>query len=172
MMDSQPAIAARGFSKTFAGRTVLRSVDLDVRPGEVHGLLGQNGSGKSTLIKILAGFHHPDDGASLTVGGVDVPLPLRPGGARRHGMSFVHQDLGLAPDMTVLENFRVGQYDTHFAWRVSWRDERRIVRDALRRFDAGCDPDALVSSLSEVERAIVAIVRALLSTRWIVSGSW
>jgi ribose transport system ATP-binding protein len=165
MMDAPAVIAARNFSKTFTGRTVLQSVDLDVLPGEVHGLLGQNGSGKSTLIKILAGFHHPDEGASLTVRGSDVPLPLRPGGARRHGMSFVHQDLGLAAELTVLENFRVGLYDTRLAWRVNWREERRIVRAALRRYGARCEPDALVSSLGEVDRAMVAIARALEELR-------
>ena len=165
VMDAPPVIAARNFSKTFSGRTVLQCVDLDVFPGEVHGLLGQNGSGKSTFIKILAGFHHPDDGASLTVGGTEVPMPLRPGGARRHGMSFVHQDLGLAPEMTVLENFRVGLYDTHLAWRVNWREERRTVRAAMRRYGARCEPDALVSSLGEVDRAMVAIARALEELR-------
>jgi ribose transport system ATP-binding protein len=163
--NQPPIISARNFSKTFSGRPVLQAVDLDVKPGEIHGLLGQNGSGKSTFIKILSGFHHPDEGASLTVRGESVSLPLRPTEARTLGMSFVHQDLGLSASMTVLENLRVGRYQTHFGWRVRWRDERRLVRDALKRFDVPADPDALVSSLGEVERAMVAIVRALEELR-------
>jgi ribose transport system ATP-binding protein len=139
----------------------VRSLDLDILPGEVHGLLGQNGSGKSTFIKILAGFHAPDDGAALTVGGKSVSLPLDPREPHLLGLSFVHQDLGLVPEMTVLENLRVGSYDTGFGWRIRWRRERQYVRDALRRF--GLDhisPGAEISSLREVERAMVAIVRA------------
>lgn len=164
-MDQPPIIALNNFSKTFAGRTVLRAVDLSVRAGEIHGLLGQNGSGKSTLIKILAGFHHPDAGAVLSVRGRQVALPLRPGEPRIHGMSFVHQDLGLSPSMTVLENLRVGRYRTHVGWRVNWRDERRLVREGLQRFGVRADPDELVSSLGEVDRAMVAIVRAFEELR-------
>src|SRR5262245_11422359 len=165
MTNQPPIISATNFSKTFSGRTVLRSVDLDVRPGEIHGLLGQNGSGKSTFIKILSGFHHPDEGASLMVRGRHVSLPLRPGEPRMHGMSFVHQDLGLSQSMTVLENLRVGRYRTHFGWRVRWRDERRLVRESLEQFGVQADPDALVSSLGEVDRAMVAIVRGLEELR-------
>src|ERR671931_404417 len=96
----EPVLSARGFSKTFSGKTVLRDVDLDVLPGEVHGLLGQNGSGKSTFIKVLAGYHEPDPGASLAVAGGAVTFPMRPGEARALGMSFVHQDLGLLDEGT------------------------------------------------------------------------
>ena len=73
-----PRIAATAVNKTFGRARVLTDVALDVRPGEVHALLGQNGSGKSTLIKILSGVYRPDPGARLTVDGVDVPLPATP----------------------------------------------------------------------------------------------
>jgi ribose transport system ATP-binding protein len=158
----QPVLAARSFSKTFSGKTVLRNLDLDVLPGEVHGLLGQNGSGKSTFIKILSGYHAPDDGATLTVSDRPVSLPLDPSEPHVLGLSFVHQDLGLFPEMTVLENLRVGAYETGFGWRIHWRRERRHVRESLGRFGLGhVSPDADVGSLREVERAMVAIVRAL-----------
>jgi len=159
---THPVLSARGFSKTFSGRTVLRGLDLDILPGEVHGLLGQNGSGKSTFIKILAGFHAPDDGARLEVAGRPVSLPLDPREPHLLGLSFVHQDLGLVPEMTVVENLRVGSYETGFGWRIRWRRERQRVREALRQFGLGhVSPDAEVGSLREVERALVAIVRAL-----------
>ena len=158
----QPVLSARGFSKTFSGKTVLRGLDLDVYPGEIHGLLGQNGSGKSTFIKILSGYHSPDDGASLAIAGRPVSLPLDPREPHLLGLSFVHQDLGLVPEMTVLENLRVGSYETGFGWRIRWRRERQYVRDALQQFGLGhISPQAEVRTLREVERAMVAIVRAL-----------
>jgi ribose transport system ATP-binding protein len=149
-------------SKTFSGRQVLRDIQLDVLPGEVHGLVGQNGSGKSTLIKILAGFYTPDPGGTLTIDGNEVPLPLIPRESDKLGLSFVHQDLGLAPTMTVLENLRVGHYDTGPMWRMRWGRDRRRVQELLGQFQAGhISPDALVLSLPAVDRAMVAIVRAL-----------
>ena len=156
-----PAISVRNFSKTFSGRTVLRSVDLDVLPGEVHGLVGQNGSGKSTFIKILAGYHSPDPGAALDVRGETVSLPLDPGDPRSLGMSFVHQDLGLAETMSVVDNLRVGRYETGFAWRIPWRRERARVAAALTRFGLSVSPDTQISDLRDVERATVAILRAV-----------
>jgi ribose transport system ATP-binding protein len=156
-----PILSARGLSKTFGGRVVLRDVDLDVLPGEIHGLVGQNGSGKSTLIKILAGVYAPDPGASLSVSGTPIPLPLDPRRGDVLGLSFVHQDLGLVPEMTVLENLRVGHYATGFGWRIRWQSEREAVRAALDRFGlAHISPDAPVSTLRAVERATIAIVRA------------
>lgn len=148
-------------SKTFGGRRVLRDVDLRVIPGEIHALMGQNGSGKSTLIKILAGYHDPDPGAELKVGGQPVHLPLGPGGGERIGLSFVHQDLGLLDQGTVTENLRVGRYQTGHAWRVNWAAERRRTREALAGFDLDISPDASIASLSGVNRALVAILRAL-----------
>lgn len=156
-----PAISARNFSKTFSGRTVLRSVDLDVLPGEVHGLVGQNGSGKSTFIKILAGYHSPDPGASLEVRGEAVSLPLDPGDPRSLGMSFVHQDLGLADTMSIVDNLCVGRYEAGFAWRIPWRQERARVAAALARFGLSVSPDTKISDLRDVERAMVAILRAV-----------
>src|SRR6185437_12051806 len=98
----EPRLSLRGLSKSFGGTRALRGVDLDVLPGEVHGLLGENGSGKSTLIKILAGFHEPD-GGEMFVDGKAVRLPLSTGQFRDLGMAFVHQDLGLVESLSVLE---------------------------------------------------------------------
>lgn len=169
-MSAPAVVSARGWSKTFSGRTVLRSVDLDVAAGEVHGLVGQNGSGKSTLIKILAGYHEPDPGARLEVRGTPVALPLRGGTPRGLGLSFVHQDLGLIDTATVLENLRLGNYRTGAGWRVSWRRERRRARTSLARFGSSVDPDAKVADLREVDRAVVAIVRALDQLEGVENG--
>jgi ribose transport system ATP-binding protein len=166
-----PVLSARNFSKTFSGKTVLQNLDLDVLPGEVHGLLGQNGSGKSTFIKILAGYYAPDEGASLTVRGKPVALPLDPREPHLLGIAFVHQDLGLVPEMSVLENLRVGNFETGRCWRIPWRLERRRVRDSLRPFGLEhVAPEAEVRSLREVERALIAIVRALDRLKGLESG--
>ncbi|HEX6763443.1 MAG TPA: sugar ABC transporter ATP-binding protein [Gaiellaceae bacterium] len=158
---STPAIEIEGLSKSFGGVRVLHEVGFTVERGEIHGLVGRNGSGKSTLIKILSGYHHPDAGGSLRVAGRDVPLPVPPGHSQRLGLSFVHQDLGLTPGMTIMENIRIDRFETSFGWRIRWRRERERVRRDLERFDIEASPSSLVSDVSPVDRALVAIVRAL-----------
>jgi ribose transport system ATP-binding protein len=160
-LDEAPVLDASGFTKSFSGRTVLRGVDLVVRRGEIHALVGQNGSGKSTFIKILSGYHPPDPGASLRVNGQEIRLPMHPDTPGHMGVTFVHQDLGLFEDGTVLENLLVGQYRTGFGWRVSWPTERRRAREILDRYGLTVDPEAPLRTLSAVERTIVAIARAL-----------
>ena len=87
----------RNISKDFGSNRALDSVDLSIGQGEVVGLVGQNGSGKSTLVKVLSGVHEPEPGGRLFVSGVEVPLPLLPGQASEIGLSFVYQNLALAP---------------------------------------------------------------------------
>ncbi len=160
--DGPPIISARHISKTFAGRAVLDDFDLEIMPGEVHGLVGQNGSGKSTFIKIIAGYYEPDPNpdASLAIRGQDVSLPLKAGESGKLGLAFVHQDLGLVETATVLENINVRRYRTGFGWRIPWRRERRHVRQILEKFGLRISPDAPIDSLRQVDRAQVAIVRA------------
>jgi ribose transport system ATP-binding protein len=154
-----PVIAVRGLSKSFGGARALDAVDLTIRRGEIHGLLGENGSGKSTLIKILAGYHAPDAG-ELEVNGEPVSLPLSPGQFTTLGLSFVHQDLGLLRDLTVLENLRLIELSQSHAWRINWRSERRKARALFEEFGLQLDPNALVNDISETDRALLAIVRA------------
>jgi len=137
-----PVLAIRGLSKSFGGEQALADASLTVLPGEVHGLLGQNGSGKSTLIKILAGFHEPDAG-ELFVDGVPVRLPLPPGGFRPYGISFVHQNLGLVPALTVLENLMIGDLAARARWRISWPSERARAARLFESYGLGIDPAAL-----------------------------
>jgi ribose transport system ATP-binding protein len=159
---SVPALEFRGLSKTFGATRALDDVNFSITRGEIHGLVGRNGSGKSTLIKILSGYHAPDDGALLEIGGQPVPLPLPSVEAYRLGLAFVHQDLGLLPDLSVLENIRVGRFRTGPGWRIKWKAERGLVSQALERFGVRVSPDQLVGSLREVDRALVAIVRGLI----------
>lgn len=162
---SVPALRLTGLSKTFGAVRALDDVSFQIARGEIHGLVGRNGSGKSTLIKILSGYHVPDPGATLEIGGQPVALPLPSVEAYRHGLAFVHQDLGLLPDLSVMENIRMGRFTTGAGWRIKWNDERRLVADALERFGVRVSPDTLVGTLREVDRALVAIVRGLLDLR-------
>lgn len=154
----------RHASKTFGTVRVLRDVDLETRGGEVRALLGQNGSGKSTLIKILAGYHAPDRGTTLSVGGDGIPFPITGDTAGGHGISFVHQDLGLVESMSVVENLTAGRLrrETRLGLKpVRWREERERAREALSAFGLAVEPDRLIADLGEGDRAIVAIARAL-----------
>jgi ribose transport system ATP-binding protein len=154
-----------GASKQFAGAVALDDVAFDVLAGEIHALLGQNGSGKSTLIKCLSGFHAPDPGWRLRVNDTELDRPLHPGEFRQLGMSFVHQDLGLIPSLEVAENLRMGWLISEGSWRVRWRVQRRLAADLLEEFGIGVDPSSTVDRLRPVDRAIVAIIRAVHELR-------
>lgn len=151
----------RNVSKTFGGTQALKSVELQIMPGEIHGLLGQNGCGKSTLIKILAGYHAPDPGGELWIKGEKVPLPLSPGEFAQYGMSFVHQDLGLVTDLTVLENLCLNRISVSSAAYIDWSKERQRAIEIFEKYQIDLDPNAYVASLASVERAMLAIVRAV-----------
>jgi ribose transport system ATP-binding protein len=158
-----PLVELTGISKRFGGARALIDVDLRIEPGEVHGLLGQNGSGKSTLLKVPSGFHDPDAG-SLTVRGEPVPLPLAPGAFRSLGFAFVHQDLALVPALSVAENLIVSRLASR--GRISWRRENAAAARLLGSYGLeGIDPRAPVARLTQMQRALVAIVRAVEELR-------
>ncbi|WUN57471.1 sugar ABC transporter ATP-binding protein [Rhodococcus sp. NBC_00294] len=152
-------------SKTFGDTRVLHDVDLEIAGGEVHALVGQNGSGKSTLIKILAGFHDADPGASVFVDGRPEVLG-DPDGIHAAGVRFVHQDLGLVPALSVVDNLALGHgYDTGRGGRIRWSWATHTARDALRAVGYELDVTRAVEDLQPVERTAVAIARALQSAR-------
>ena len=170
MTPTLPALEVSALSKSFGGVRALDGVDLRVEAGEVHGLLGENGSGKSTLIKILAGYHAPDSGA-LSVYGEPVKLPLRPGQFRSLGMDFVHQDLGLIPSLSVIENLYVGELTSaRHGLHISWTKERRRAAETFDRYGLKIDVRARVADLTPVERALLAIVRAVEGMREDLAG--
>ncbi|MFD9667735.1 sugar ABC transporter ATP-binding protein [Rhodococcus sp. NPDC059968] len=158
---SAPALELRDIVKSFGGAKALKGVSLRIAAGEVHGVLGENGSGKSTLIKVLAGFHAPDSG-SLLVDGRQIDLPMRIGGAHALGIEFVHQDLGLVPSLSVTENLRLSDLASEMSrWHVSWRNERRRAIKLFADYGLTLDPSAKVADIDHVERALLAIVRAV-----------
>jgi ribose transport system ATP-binding protein len=165
-MAATMRLEARNVSKTFGSTTVLREVDLAVTPGEIHALIGQNGSGKSTLVKILTGYHEPDAGASLTVDGQVLDLPVRWSEASAAGVSVVHQDLGLLDQLSVAENIGIGGFAHHRVSRkIDWQAQDAVARRVLERLDVPLDPSTPVAGLSAMRRAEVAIARALRDQR-------
>jgi len=126
---ARSALRIVNLSKTFPGQRALDDVDLEVTAGEIHALVGQNGSGKSTIVKILAGYHEPDEGATAEVAGVPFALGSATD-ALDAGLRFVHQDLGLVESMTVSDNFRITRRMSSLSL-LNRGDERKAARRAL-----------------------------------------
>jgi ribose transport system ATP-binding protein len=157
-----PSLVIRALSKTFGTKTVLDSFDLALQPGEIHVLLGQNGSGKSTLIKILSGYHVPDPGGEVLVGGQRLRFGV-PGSSHALGCRFVHQDLGLIDTSSILDNLL---YTTGFPTKggtIRRCAARRQAQAALASVGLEHDPNEMVSSLGAAERTGIAVARAMTS---------
>jgi ribose transport system ATP-binding protein len=153
-------LSAVNVSKTFVGNTVLSDFEISLEAGEIVALIGQNGSGKSTFIKILSGFHEPDDGAQFSLGTRDISGSLG-SRASETGMAFVHQDLPLIPSMSIIENLRITDFETGFGGRIRWKHESKVVSKYLDMVGLQVDPRARVGELSVTEQALVAIARSL-----------
>jgi ribose transport system ATP-binding protein len=146
-------------TKYFGRNIVLNSVDLEIRAGEVHGLLGENGSGKSTLIKILGGYHSPEPGATVEAFGKPLSFPVSD--ARSLGIAIVHQDLGLVDSMTVLENFGITSgYGAGVLAPVRWRKFGLLAEEALDSVGVKAGLNTRIDALSPADRTLVAIARA------------
>ena len=160
-MVTETVLQFTGLFKTFGATRALIDVNFGVRSGEIHGLVGRNGSGKSTLIKVLSGYHVPDPGSQLTINGQRVNLPISGSEAAAQGLVFIHQDLGLVPAYSVLENVRLNSWKTRGLQRIDWKKERAGVEEELERFNLRVQAETPVAALSQVDRAILAIVRAM-----------
>jgi ribose transport system ATP-binding protein len=149
-----------GVAKRFGSTQALRGVDLELRPGEVHALVGENGAGKSTLMKVLSGAVRPDAG-SLTLDGQPY-APRDPLDARRRGVAMIYQELALAPHLTVEANVMLGLEVSRFGV-LRFGEHRRRVREALAILEhEEIDPDSPVAALSTGAQQLVEIARALL----------
>ena len=153
-------LSVRGVTKRFGGITALDHVDFDLRPGEIHALLGENGAGKSTLIKVLGGIHVPDAGSTHIDGR---PAAIRcVADANRRGIRLIHQELSLAPNLTVAENIYMGREPRRLGWLQPGR-MRREARELVARLGLHelCRVDAAVSDLTVAHQQLVEIARAL-----------
>ncbi|GAB3253791.1 sugar ABC transporter ATP-binding protein [Nocardioides dilutus] len=148
-----------GIGKEFPGVRALSGVDLDVRAGEVHCLLGQNGAGKSTLIKVLAAVHQPDEGTIVWDG---QPISFgSPQAALRSGIATIYQELDLVPELSVAENIFLGHELSTAGFSQRHRANSRARELLVRLGHAEISPTRTVGSLSPAMQQIVSLARAL-----------
>lgn len=149
-----PALELRGISKAYGKVVANEKVDLTIKPGEIHGLLGENGAGKSTLMKILLGLEKPDSG-SIRRQGAEISI-ANPQDARKHGIDMVHQHFSLIGPMAVWENVILGDTGT-----VSRSTACERVERVATRYNLPIDPLARVDQLSAGERQRVELIKCL-----------
>jgi general nucleoside transport system ATP-binding protein len=154
-----PALEMRGITKRYPGVVANDSIDLDVRPGEIHALLGENGAGKTTLMNILYGLARPDAGQIL-LDGTEVTL-TGPSDAIARGINMVHQHFMLVPVMTVAENITLGDETLTAGYFLDRKEAHRRIVALGRQFGFEVDPEAKVGSLSVGWQQRVEILKAL-----------
>ncbi|TDC67976.1 sugar ABC transporter ATP-binding protein [Actinomadura sp. GC306] len=157
--ETEPLLRMRGIVKQFPGVRALDGVDLDVRPGEVHCLLGQNGAGKSTLIKVLAGAHQPDEGEIVFAG---EPVRLAgPDAAMRAGIATIYQELDLVDGLSVAENIFLGHERSTLGF-TRRGDAEKAARELLGRLGhPEIPPRREVGRLPAAGKQVVSMARAL-----------
>ncbi|MCA1644501.1 MAG: sugar ABC transporter ATP-binding protein, partial [Chloroflexi bacterium] len=146
-------------TKAFSGIQALGGVSFDLRPGEIHALVGENGAGKSTLIKIVAGAYLPDSGTIAI--GAEHYAALTPEQARHLGVGVVYQEFNLLPELSVAENIFLGDQPTGWLGLLDAGERRRRTLALLNRLGAQLDPDRMVKHLTVGEQQIVEIAKAL-----------
>ena len=152
-------LEATDIAKSYAGVRALKGVSFDLRPGEVHALVGENGAGKSTLIKVMTGAERPDAG-TLRVAGRDVPH-MDPAIAHALGIAAIYQQPSLFPHLTVAENVALALERGGFWRRVDWDARRERAASLLARLGSAIDPARTVDTLSMPEQQIVEIAKAI-----------
>ena len=168
MILGENVLELKHISKTFPGVVALNNVDMSVRSGEVHALLGENGAGKSTLIKILSGYHQPDKGGEMFIAGKPV-LFRSPKDAIAASISTIYQELTLCPNMTVAENLVLDKQDLFKGFTLRKKDFQDIAAEALKNLgQSEIDPNWLVKDLSIAQQQVVEIAKAVTSKAKIV----
>ena len=148
----------KGITKRFSGVTALSNVDLKLKKGEVHTLLGENGAGKSTLMKILSGVYHPNDGEIFLKGEkVEIKNPKE---SQSLGISIIYQELSLCPNMSISENIFANR-EPMSKFFVNYKEMSRRSKEILEYLDVKLDPATMVQDLSISERQMIEIAKAV-----------
>lgn len=160
--DVQCILRAHGITRTFPGVRALDNVQLQLRAGEVHALMGQNGAGKSTLIKVLTGACAADAGSIELEG--NVVQPQSPLDAQRCGISTVYQEVNLCPNLSVAENIFAGRYPRHSWFKgagINWKGVNEHAQQVLAKLDLNIDVTRQLSGYPVAIQQMVAIARAI-----------
>ena len=156
-MDSEYRIEMKGMSKSFGGIHALKGVSFNVKPGEIHCLVGENGAGKSTLMKILSGAYQMDSGEVKIEGSpVEITSPRR---AIQLGVGIVYQEFELADDLSVAENIFLESLGKTFF--VNWKKINSEAREIVRSIGFDINPKALTKNLSVAYKQIVEIAKVV-----------
>lgn len=158
----------KNIGKTFSGVNVLRGINLKLKKGEVHALLGENGAGKSTLIKILSGYYQPDRGGEIIIG--DKPVVFKkPKDAMDASIHTIYQELTLCPLLTVAENIVIDKQDDFKGIMQKTRDYNTIALKALEKLgQTDIKPGFMVKDLSIAKQQVVEIAKALTANAQII----
>ena len=151
-------LSASRISKSFGEIPVLFSVDFDIKPGEVHAIIGENGAGKSTLIKILSGIEQPTSG-TIHFDGKPVVLPPN-GEAEAMGIVLIHQEMNLAEHLTVADSIFLGRELKKFGF-LDLGEMRKRAAAVLDTLHVHVDPDARINTLSVADKQMVEIAKAI-----------
>ncbi|CAN5304317.1 sugar ABC transporter ATP-binding protein [soil metagenome] len=153
------ALSLVGARKSFGPVIALADGTIDIRPGEIHALVGENGAGKSTLVKILAGVHQPDGGEFLVSG---TPVSFKsPADSKAVGVSVIYQEPTLFPDLTVAENIFIGRQPKGAFGLISRRQMRKDARALFTQLGVPIDPDRVAEGLSIADQQIIEIAKAI-----------
>ena len=147
-------------TKRFPGVLALSNVDFTLRKGEVHALLGENGAGKSTLMKILSGVYQPDEGDIIFE---NQPVSFaNPLSAQSVGITIIHQEFNLFPELTVEDNIFIGrEFCKNNRWRLDEKQQRQAAIDILQKLNLNISPDTLVADLTVAQQQMVEIAKAI-----------
>jgi ribose transport system ATP-binding protein len=158
-MTSDILLRTEGIDKSFFGTPVLKKVNLEIKRGEVHALMGENGAGKSTLIKILTGVY-PKDAGMFYFNGQEVGADYSRHDARKLGIAVIYQELSLIPTLTVMQNILLGQEIANFGILDEEAMRKKVV-ELMDYYGFSINPDAIVETLSIAQRQMIEILKAL-----------
>ena len=152
-------LKTKNIGKTFSGVNVLRNVDFDLKPGEVHALVGENGAGKSTFVKILSGVYTPTEGKIfLDEKNIDITSPIA---AQKNGVSLIHQEPQSFSHLSVAENIFMGHMDGNNLSRVKWQEINKQSNEILESIGLKIDPKKIMEGLSIADQQMIEIAGAL-----------
>ncbi len=155
---SEYILELKNITKTFPGVKALDNVHFQLKPGEIHALMGENGAGKSTFIKVITGVHQPDSG-EIILDGKNVVFN-DPNDAQAAGITAIYQHVTSYPDLSVTENIFMGHEKVGALGHLLWKEMHEEAEKLLQRIDANFSPKALMSSLSVAQQQIVEIAKA------------